>query len=183
MEEIQVAILELPEAWRAALTLVCIQGIKPSEAARILECSLPTLYWRIHQSRKRLGQKIVEVSMTPQDPSKQVDKLLQKWAEEHQPTQDHLDGLIDRVQQSLRANPVVPNTNHPAEFRNARATTNRRATLILLGMAASVLIGWVGWQGAFHLAGQRNASPAFPGRSRRNLTRHRSSSKRPRTLR
>lgn len=54
------AILELPEAMREAVSLICIQGYSPSEAAEITGANLATVYWRIHQSRKRLQEKLAD---------------------------------------------------------------------------------------------------------------------------
>ncbi|MFO1066067.1 MAG: RNA polymerase sigma factor [Pirellulales bacterium] len=58
--KIHSAILELPEAMREAVSLVCIQGYSPSDAAEITASNLATVYWRIHQSRKRLKEKLAD---------------------------------------------------------------------------------------------------------------------------
>lgn len=60
VDDIQAALLELPEALREAVVLVCLQGRSTSEAAEICKCSMTTLYWRIHQSRKRLKQRLAD---------------------------------------------------------------------------------------------------------------------------
>ncbi len=59
-DDIHLALLELPEPWREAVTLVCIQGYSTVEAAQICSCTVATLYWRIHQSRKRLKQRLAD---------------------------------------------------------------------------------------------------------------------------
>ncbi len=51
---IERAILQLPEAFREAVSLVCIQGMAVGEAAKVAECSVGAMYWRVHQARKRL---------------------------------------------------------------------------------------------------------------------------------
>lgn len=60
-DKIQAELNELPEEWREAIVLVCIQGNSAVEAAKICECSLATLYWRIHQSRKRLKNRLADL--------------------------------------------------------------------------------------------------------------------------
>lgn len=59
-DDIQAALLELPEEWREAVVLVCIRGYTTSDAAKICACSIATLYWRIHQSRKKLKQRLAD---------------------------------------------------------------------------------------------------------------------------
>ena len=49
------ALAELPVKLRTALILVVIEGLDPSEAARIEGCTRSTIYWRVHEARKRLG--------------------------------------------------------------------------------------------------------------------------------
>ncbi len=58
VSQIQAALLELPEALREAVVLVCIQEQSVAEAAKISGCTVTTLYWRIHQARKRLKTKL-----------------------------------------------------------------------------------------------------------------------------
>ena len=58
--EIEAAILELPLKLRSAMTLVCINKVEPVEAAAIEQCSLATIYWRIHQSRKLLSKRLAK---------------------------------------------------------------------------------------------------------------------------
>lgn len=57
-DEITQALAELPATQRAAITLVAIQGMSGGEAAKAENCSRATLYWRIHQARKTLGEKL-----------------------------------------------------------------------------------------------------------------------------
>ncbi len=54
IDDIARAMQQLPDAMRMALTLVCINELTPAEAAELENCSTATIYWRIHQSRKRL---------------------------------------------------------------------------------------------------------------------------------
>lgn len=58
--EIEAAILELPLKLRSAVTLVCINKVEPVEAAAMEQCSLATIYWRIHQSRKLLSKRLAK---------------------------------------------------------------------------------------------------------------------------
>lgn len=60
LAEIEAAILELPHKLRSALTMVCINNIEPVEAARMERCTVATIYWRIHQSRKRLSKRLAK---------------------------------------------------------------------------------------------------------------------------
>ena len=56
--EIAAALEELPPKLRAALVLTAIHGLGVAEAARIENCVVPTLYWRIHQARKQLHRRL-----------------------------------------------------------------------------------------------------------------------------
>lgn len=60
IDEIEAAILELPVKLRSAVTMVCINKIEPAEAAKLERCSVATIYWRIHQSRKRLAKRLAK---------------------------------------------------------------------------------------------------------------------------
>jgi RNA polymerase sigma-70 factor (ECF subfamily) len=44
----------LPEKLRAAITLTAIQGMTPAEAATAVQCPTATMYWRIHEARRKL---------------------------------------------------------------------------------------------------------------------------------
>jgi len=48
------AIDRLPHKQKAALMLVMAEGLNHKEAATVLNCSEPTVSWRIHQARKAL---------------------------------------------------------------------------------------------------------------------------------
>ena len=56
--EIEAALAGLSPGLRAAIVLTGIQGLDPKEAARIEGCSIATMYWRIHQARKRLADRL-----------------------------------------------------------------------------------------------------------------------------
>ena len=53
------ALRDLSPKLRAAIVLTAIQQLSPSEAAAVEKCSTATMYWRIHQARKLLKQRIV----------------------------------------------------------------------------------------------------------------------------
>ena len=55
---IEAALAALPLPLRTAVTLTLIQGLSVAEAARIENCALPTLYWRVHEARKRLKRSL-----------------------------------------------------------------------------------------------------------------------------
>jgi len=54
------ALLELPEEYREALALVCIEGCAPKEAAGILGIPDGTLRWRLHEGRRMLRERLGE---------------------------------------------------------------------------------------------------------------------------
>jgi len=54
------AIAELSPKLRAAAVLVLIEELDPAEAARIEGCSRATIYWRLHEARKRLARSLRE---------------------------------------------------------------------------------------------------------------------------
>lgn len=56
--EVDAALAELSPRLRAAVVLTGIQGLDPKVAARIEGCSTATMYWRIHQARKRLAERL-----------------------------------------------------------------------------------------------------------------------------
>jgi RNA polymerase sigma-70 factor (ECF subfamily) len=56
--EIEAALAGLSPGLRAAIVLTGIQGLDPKEAARVEGCSIATMYWRIHQARKRLADRL-----------------------------------------------------------------------------------------------------------------------------
>lgn len=53
--EIEAAIASLSPPLRTAMALVMIQGCDVTEAAEIANCTVSTMYWRIHEARKILG--------------------------------------------------------------------------------------------------------------------------------
>jgi RNA polymerase sigma-70 factor (ECF subfamily) len=61
MRQVESAMAELPEKLRAAVTLVMIDDMDPSEAAKILSCPTATVYWRIHKAKKILQQKLKNI--------------------------------------------------------------------------------------------------------------------------
>ena len=52
------ALATLSPSLRAAIVLTVVQGLNASEAARIEGCSRATIYWRIHQARKLLRERL-----------------------------------------------------------------------------------------------------------------------------
>ena len=61
---VEVALGELPPKLRAAMVLVTLGRLEISEAARIEGCTRATMYWRIHEARKRLKQRL-EAHLSP----------------------------------------------------------------------------------------------------------------------
>jgi RNA polymerase sigma-70 factor, ECF subfamily len=59
-EEIRLALAHLSPALRSAIVLTSLQGLSPSEAAKVEECSTATIYWRIHEARKQLRKRLKE---------------------------------------------------------------------------------------------------------------------------
>lgn len=57
-QEIEMAIEELSPKLRAAISLISIQGRTVEEAAEIQQCSTSTMYWRIHEARKQLKNRL-----------------------------------------------------------------------------------------------------------------------------
>jgi RNA polymerase sigma-70 factor (ECF subfamily) len=58
------ALAALPPKLRAAIVLVTIEELDPAEAARIEGCTRATIYWRLHEARKRLAESLRDL-MTP----------------------------------------------------------------------------------------------------------------------
>lgn len=54
MDRVGAAMAALPPDLRAAITLMAIQGMSAKEAARVSDCLTATMYWRVHEARKRL---------------------------------------------------------------------------------------------------------------------------------
>jgi RNA polymerase sigma-70 factor (ECF subfamily) len=57
---VEAALGQLSPALRAAVVLTALEGLTPTEAAEIEECSTSTMYWRIHEARKQLRQRLKE---------------------------------------------------------------------------------------------------------------------------
>jgi RNA polymerase sigma-70 factor, ECF subfamily len=57
---IQTALLQLTPQLRAAIVLVCLQGKTATEASEIENCSTNTMYWRVHEGRRKLEQLLSE---------------------------------------------------------------------------------------------------------------------------
>jgi RNA polymerase sigma-70 factor (ECF subfamily) len=55
---IEAALAGLSPKLRAAVVLVDLGGTEVKEAARIEGCTAATMYWRIHEARKRLRRKL-----------------------------------------------------------------------------------------------------------------------------
>lgn len=52
------ALMELPMPLRVAINLTYLQGLSNGEAAEVAQCSLATMYWRVHQAKKQLKGKL-----------------------------------------------------------------------------------------------------------------------------
>ena len=59
-EHIGHAIQQLPAPMRSALVLTVMEDVPYAEAAKIENCSMTTLYWRIHKGRQQLKQILKE---------------------------------------------------------------------------------------------------------------------------
>jgi len=58
--DIQTALGQLSPQLRAAVVLVCLQQQPAATAAEIEGCSTDTMYWRVHEARRRLKQLLAE---------------------------------------------------------------------------------------------------------------------------
>lgn len=54
------ALHALPSKLRAVIILVAIEELEPAAAARIEGCTRATIYWRLHEARKRLARALRE---------------------------------------------------------------------------------------------------------------------------
>ena len=52
------ALAQLPEAYRSALALVDLEGLRYAEAAAVLECPPGTVMSRLHRGRQQLAQRL-----------------------------------------------------------------------------------------------------------------------------
>jgi DNA-directed RNA polymerase specialized sigma24 family protein len=55
---IEAAIRDLPPKLRAAIVLTAIEQFTVQKAARVEGCAIGTMYWRIHEARKLLKQRL-----------------------------------------------------------------------------------------------------------------------------
>ena len=58
--EIQKAMTALAPKLRAAIVLVCVEGMPSKDAAEIENCSIDTMYWRVHEARRQLKKLLAE---------------------------------------------------------------------------------------------------------------------------
>ena len=58
LERLENAIAELPEIYREAVAIGCLSSLSGEEAAQHLNCPVNTLYWRIHQAKNLLREKL-----------------------------------------------------------------------------------------------------------------------------
>lgn len=58
LERLENAISELPELYREAVSIGCLSRLSGEEAAKYLNCPVNTLYWRIHQAKNLLREKL-----------------------------------------------------------------------------------------------------------------------------
>jgi RNA polymerase sigma-70 factor (ECF subfamily) len=64
------ALDELSPSLRSTVVLVLLEGMPQKEAAEVLGCSEGTIAWRIHESRRRLREKLVDLlDDAPAEPS------------------------------------------------------------------------------------------------------------------
>lgn len=57
-DEVAAALAELSPKLRAAIVLTSLQQIEIKEAAKIENCSRATMYWRIHEARRQLKNRL-----------------------------------------------------------------------------------------------------------------------------
>ena len=56
--QITAALAALSRPLRAAIVLTALEGVPVREAARIENCTVPTMYWRVHKARKILQRRL-----------------------------------------------------------------------------------------------------------------------------
>jgi len=61
------ALAELPEAYRSALALVDLSGMRYAEAAQILGCPLGTVMSRLHRGRLELARRLRNSLIRPEE--------------------------------------------------------------------------------------------------------------------
>ena len=59
MDDLWLAVAELPEKQRDAVTLIYSEGRSHAEAASILDCAESTVSWHVHEAKKRLKGALV----------------------------------------------------------------------------------------------------------------------------
>ncbi len=88
--EIEKALGALPDTLRAAITLTAINGISVKDAARAQGCLVATMYWRVFEARRILGQErwrrlwVADVIVRGEDrievaPNRRDDNRLDLW--------------------------------------------------------------------------------------------------------
>ena len=58
LEELELAIAELPALYREAISIGYLSGLDGEKAAAILECPVNTLHQRVHKAKQLLKQKM-----------------------------------------------------------------------------------------------------------------------------
>ncbi|MBS0205600.1 MAG: sigma-70 family RNA polymerase sigma factor [Planctomycetes bacterium] len=57
-DRVALALEQLPPQLRTAIVLTVMQGMSAIDAAEIEECPVGTMYWRIHEARRRLRHEL-----------------------------------------------------------------------------------------------------------------------------
>ena len=60
-DDIHSAMAALPPLLRSAISLTAIHGLSAGEAARVEKCLPATMYWRVHEARRRLRKDLKEL--------------------------------------------------------------------------------------------------------------------------
>jgi RNA polymerase sigma-70 factor (ECF subfamily) len=68
------AMANLPDGIRAAVTLVMVEGLPAKAAAQILGCQEGTVFWRVHEGRRRLAEALGELSDFALKPATRSEK-------------------------------------------------------------------------------------------------------------
>ena len=63
-QQIAAALASLSAKLRAAIVLTGLQQLSPAEAAELEGCSVATMYWRIHEARRLLEERLAEYLKT-----------------------------------------------------------------------------------------------------------------------
>lgn len=59
-DRMESALSRLSPKFRAAIVLVCQEGLTAAEAAEIEGCTASTISWRVHEARKRLERQLAQ---------------------------------------------------------------------------------------------------------------------------